>query len=413
MKQRVVVTGLGVVSPLGFDLNAFWDRLVSGQSGISKIESFDAGRLTTQIAGEVKGFDPEAFVSKKEARKMDRFTQFAVAAADMAMKDAKLSKEETASDRVGTLVGTYFGGVKTWEEQLDVIFEKGPKRISPFFIPMVIVNMAAGMVSIHTGAKGMNSAPITGCASGANAVGDAFRLIQRGEADVMFAGAGEAALTEPIVAGFQSLGMLSDENGTPERASRPFAADRKGMVMGEGGGIVVLESLEHALKRGATIYAEVVGYGMTSDAYDLVKPEPTGHMPARTMEKALKDAGLTTEDVGLVLAYGIGTPESDQREAAALHKVFGDKVGQVPVHSSKASMGHLFGASGAVDVAISALALKNGVVPPTVNAETAAAGEFPLNMPSEFRKADLGAVLVNTFGIGGHNASLVLKQYKS
>lgn len=412
MKQRVVITGLGIVSPLGDNVSTFWDRLVSGQSGVTKIESFDAGRLAARIAGEVKSFERDPFVQKKDLRKMDLFTQYAVVAAGRALADAKLNVlEDTDPERVGTYVGSYFGGVKTWEEQMDIIFEKGPTRVSPSFLPMIITNIATGMVSITYGAKGPNSAAITGCASGTNSIGDSFRLIQRGEVDVMICGGAEAAVTEPILAGFESLGMLAADNDLPERAARPFAADRKGMVIGEGAGILVLESLEHAEKRGAHIYAEIVGYGMTSDAHDIIQPEPSGEAAARCMVKTLQDAGLQPQDISLIVAYGIGTVQSDKREARAIHQVFGERAGQVPVHSSKSMLGHLLGASGAVDLVISALALKHGIVPPTLNAD-AKDEEFPLNLPDEYRRTELGAVLNNTFGIGGHNASLILKPFK-
>ena len=412
MKQRVVVTGLGIVSPLGNDVNTFWDRLLSGQSGITKIESFDAGRPAARIAGKVKEFDPGPFVSKKDLRKMDLFTQYAMVAAGRALEDAKLNVlEDTDPERVGTFVGSYFGGVKTWEEHMDIIFEKGPTRVSPYIIPMMMVNAATGAISILCGAKGTNSAAVTGCASGTNSIGDSFRVIQRGDADVMICGGTEAAITEPILAGFESLGMLAADNDLPERASRPFAADRKGMVIGEGAGMLVLESLEHAQKRGAHIYAEVVGYGMTSDAHDMIQPEPTGEAAARCMEKTLQDAGLQSQDISLIMAYGIGTVQSDKREARAIHQVFGERAGQVPVHSSKSMLGHLLGASGAVDLVISALVLKHGIVPPTLHAD-AKDEEFPLNLSGEFRRTEVGAILNNTFGIGGHNASLILKPYK-
>ncbi|MGB8955105.1 MAG: beta-ketoacyl-ACP synthase II [Tumebacillaceae bacterium] len=412
MKQRVVVTGLGIVSPLGDDVNTFWDRLMSGQSGITEIESFDTERLAVRIAGAVKEFDREPFVSKKDLRKMDLYTQYAVVAAGRALADAKLNvREDTDPERVGTFIGSYFGGVKTWEEQMDIIFEKGPSRVSPYHVPMLITNTATGAVSILCGSKGPNSAAVTGCASGTNSIGSAFRLIQRGEADVMICGGAEAAITEPILAGFESLGMLAADNDLPERASRPFAADRKGMVIGEGAGILVLESLEHAEKRGAHIYAEIVGYGMTSDAHDMIQPEPTGEAAARCMVKTMQDAGLQPQDISLINAYGIGTVQSDKRETRAIHQVFGERAGQVPVHSSKSMLGHLLGASGAVDLVISALVLKHGIIPPTLNAD-AQDEEFPLNLPGEFRRTEVGAVLNNTFGIGGHNASLILKPFK-
>lgn len=411
MKQRVVITGLGVMSSLGRDLETFWNSLMEGKSGVSLIEAFDTSEYPTRIAAEIKGFSPEEYMDKKEARRMDRFVQFAVAAAQMALKDAGLNiKEDTDPERAGVYVGSGIGGLTTWEEQHKTLLEKGPKRVSPFFIPMMIANMASGQISMLTGAKGPNSTAVTACATGTHSIGDAFKTIQRGDADVMICGGAEATISPTGVAGFCALRAMSTRNDEPHKASRPFDVDRDGFVMGEGSGILVLESLEHAQKRGARIYGEVIGYGMSGDAYHMTDPDPDG--AARCMAKALKDAGIAPEEIDYINAHGTSTPVGDKSETSAIKTAFGEHAHKLAVSSTKSMTGHLLGAAGGVEAVICALSLTNGYIPPTINLENQDP-ECDLDyVPNVARKADLRTVMSNSFGFGGHNATIVLKKFE-
>ncbi|MCR8630848.1 beta-ketoacyl-ACP synthase II [Paenibacillus radicis (ex Xue et al. 2023)] len=410
MKQRVVITGMGVMTSLGHDLETFWSNLMAGKSGVGMIELFDVTEYPTRIAAEIKDFDHEPFFDRKEARRMDRFVQFAVAASLMALKDAGLNvKEDTDPERVGVSVGSGIGGLSTWEEQHKILLEKGPKRVSPFFIPMMIANMASGQISMLTGAKGPNSTAVTACATGTHSIGDSFKMIMRGDADVMICGGAEATISPTGVAGFCALRAMSTRNDEPARASRPFDIDRDGFVMGEGSGVLILESLEHATKRGARIYGEVIGYGMSGDAYHMTDPDPDG--AARCMKKAINDAGIAPEELDYINAHGTSTPAGDRSETIAIKAALGDHAYKVAVSSTKSMTGHLLGAAGGVEALICALALKNGVIPPTINLENQDP-ECDLDyVPNKPRQADLRVVMSNSFGFGGHNATIILKKF--
>ncbi|MFD2612967.1 beta-ketoacyl-ACP synthase II [Paenibacillus gansuensis] len=412
MKQRVVVTGMGVVTSLGSDLNTLWNNLLEGKSGISTIEAFDVSDYPTKIAASVKDFNPEAYMEKKEARRMDRFVQFGLAASLMALKDANLNiEEDTDPERAGVIVGSGIGGLGTWEEQHSILLEKGPKRVSPFFIPMMIANMASGQISMSTGAKGPNTAAVSACATGTHSIGDSFKMIQRGDADVMICGGAEATIRPIGMAGFCSMRAMSTRNDEPERASRPFDVDRDGFVMGEGAGVLILESLEHALKRGARIYGEVIGYGMSADAHHMTEPDPDG--AARCMAKAMKDAGIEPQDVDYINAHGTSTPVGDKSETTAIKKAFGDHAYKVAVSSTKSMTGHLLGAAGGVESVILGLALQHQTIPPTANLENQDP-ECDLDyVPNTPRQADLNVVMSNSFGFGGHNATIILKKYEA
>ncbi|MCM3273105.1 beta-ketoacyl-ACP synthase II [Paenibacillus elgii] len=412
MKQRVVITGLGVMSALGRDLETFWGNLLSGKSGVSAIESFDVSEYPTRIAAEIKDFNPEDYMDKKEARRMDRFVQFAVAATMTALKDAGLNvKEDTDPERVGVYVGSGIGGLSTWEEQHKILLEKGPKRVSPFFIPMMIANMASGQISMITGAKGPNSTAVTACATGTHSIGDAFKTILHGDADVMICGGAEATISPTGVAGFCALRAMSTRNDEPEKASRPFDTDRDGFVMGEGAGILILESLEHAQKRGARIYGEVIGYGMSGDAHHMTDPDPDG--AARCMVKAVKDAGIPFEAIDYINAHGTSTPIGDKSETTAIKQAFGEHAYKLAVSSTKSMTGHLLGAAGGVEALICALALKHGMIPATINLDNQDP-ECDLDyVPNTPRPFDLRIVMSNSFGFGGHNATVILKKYEA
>lgn len=399
------------MTSLGHDLETFWGNLLAGKSGVGPIELFDVSEYPTRIAAEIKDFDPEQYFDKKEARRMDRFVQFAVAASLNALKDAGLNvKEDTDPERVGVYVGSGIGGLSTWEEQHKILLEKGPKRVSPFFIPMMIANMASGQISMMTGAKGPNSTAVTACATGTHSIGDSFKMIQRGDADVMICGGAEATISPTGVAGFCALRAMSTRNDEPTRASRPFDTDRDGFVMGEGSGILILESLEHAQKRGAKIYGEVIGYGMSGDAYHMTDPDPDG--AARCMAKAIKDAGIAPEEVDYINAHGTSTPVGDRSETTAIKKAFGDHAYKLAVSSTKSMTGHLLGAAGGVEALICGLALKHGFIPPTINLENQDT-ECDLDyVPNTPRQADLGVVMSNSFGFGGHNATIILKKFE-
>ncbi len=409
-KKRVVITGVGCVTPLGLDVETTWNQLLAGKSGIGPLTRRDASKFPVKVAGEVKGFDISLFIEAKEGRRMDRFTQFAVASSLMAVKDAQLTINENNANRVGVWIGSGNGGMESYEEQFRNFEAKGYKRVSPFFVPMMIPDMAAGHVSIVLGAKGINACTVTACASGANSIGDAFKVIQRGDADVMITGGSEAPITDMALAGFSSMKALSF-NEDPQTASRPFDKDRDGFVMGEGCGILVLEELEHAVARGARIYAEIVGYGATGDAYHMTTPAPDGEGGARAMQLALQDATLRPEEVDYINAHGTSTPYNDKYETAAIKTVFGPHASKLAISSTKSMTGHLLGAAGAIEAIFSAKAITEGALPPTINYQTPDE-ECDLDyIPNQFRSADVRVVLSNSLGFGGHNVTLAFKRY--
>jgi 3-oxoacyl-[acyl-carrier-protein] synthase II len=410
-KKRVVVTGLGAVTPVGNNVETAWNNVINGVSGIGRLTRLDPEQFPAKVAAEIHDFNVEEYVDKKEARKMDRFTQFAVAAAKMAVQDAKLEITEEIAPKVGVWIGSGIGGMETYEEQFRILLEKGPRRVSPFFVPMMIPDMAAGQVSIALGAKGINSCTVTACASGANSIGDAFKVIQRGDAIAMITGGAEAPLTSIAFAGFSSAKALSfDEN--PKTACRPFDKNRSGFVMGEGAGILILEELEHALQRGAHIYAEIVGYGATGDAFHITLPAPGGEGGVRAMRQALEDAGLNPEDIDYINAHGTSTEANEKYETMAIKEVFGDHAYKVAISSTKSMTGHLLGAAGAVEAIFSIKAITDGIIPPTINYETPDP-ECDLDyVPNTARKQEVRAVLSNSLGFGGHNAALVFKKYE-
>lgn len=412
MTKRVVITGMGVLSPVGIGLEEFWTSLTEGKSGIGPVTHFDASNLATTIAGEVKDFDPQKYMDKKEAKRMDRFTQFAVAAAAMAMEDAGLSKNNVDCERVGVILGTGIGGTNTFEDQHRVLGTKGPGRVSPFFVPMMIANMAAGHISIALGAKGINYTVITACASGTNSVGEAFKALQRNSADVIITGGTEAAITPMAMAGFASMKAMSTRNHEPQKASRPFDAERDGFVMGEGSAILVLEALEHAKNRGAKIYAEVVGYGCSADAFHITAPAPGGEGGARAMKLAVEDAGMSSEEVDYINAHGTSTDLNDKYETLAIKTVFGDHAYKMAVSSTKSMTGHLLGAAGSVELIASVLTIKNSIIPPTINLENPDT-ECDLDyVPNKARIQEVNVALSNSLGFGGHNATVIVKKFK-
>jgi 3-oxoacyl-[acyl-carrier-protein] synthase II len=410
-KTRVVVTGLGAVTPLGNSVPEYWRGVCEGRSGVGPITRFDAKRLDARIAAEVKGFDPLRVIEKKELKKLDLFIQYALVAGVEAVEDAKIDFSGVDPTRAGALVGSGIGGILSILEWHRVLLEKGPGRISPFFVPSLIINMASGHLSMRYRLKGPNSAVVTACATGNHAIGDAFRIIQRGEADIMVAGGSEAIIDELTIGGFCSMKALSTRNDDPERASRPFDADRDGFVVGEGAGIVVLESLEHARRRGARIYAEVVGYGMTADAHHMTAPDPEGDGAMRAMAAAVRDSGLRPEDVGYINAHGTSTPYNDRTETLAIKRVFGEHARRLAVSSTKSMIGHLLGAAGGVEAVATILALHHGILPPTVNYERPDP-ECDLDyVPNQARKAAIAAALSNGFGFGGTNATLAFRRW--
>lgn len=412
MKRRVVVTGMGVITPVGNDVATTWSALLAGKSGAAPITHFDATNFPVRFACEVKGFDPLQYMERKEAKRADQFTQYAVGAANQAMTDAKLIEPNGLDpDRIGVIVGSGIGGLKIFEEQHDVYRQRGPGKISPFFIPMFISDIAAGIVSMQFNAKGPNYATVSACATSAHAIGDAYRTIQYGDADVMITGGAEATVTPMAIGGFANMKALSERNDSPETASRPFDATRDGFVMGEGSGIVILEELEHAVGRGAKIYAEIVGYGATGDAYHLTAPAPNGEGAQRAMKRALKDAGLVPSDIQYINAHGTSTPANDLNETAAIKAVFGDVAKSVNVSSTKSATGHMLGAAGAVEFVISALVVGEGVIPPTINYQNPDP-ECDLDYtPNKAVHRDVTAVLSNSFGFGGHNTTLAIKRF--
>lgn len=403
---------MGVVTALGKDLETLWESLMNGKSGVSHVEAFDVSEYTTQIAASVKDFDPEEQFGRKEARKMDRFVQFAVAAGESALKDSGLTiGGNIEAERIGVSVGSGIGGLGTWEDQHNLLLEKGPKRVSPFFIPMMIANMGSGQLSINLGAKGPNTTQVTACATGSHSIGDSFRLIQRGDADAMVCGGAEATIRPTGMAGFCSMRAMSTRNDEPEKASRPFDTDRDGFVMGEGAGILVLESLEHAEARGARIYAEVIGYGMSGDAHHMTEPDPEG--AARCMKMAIRDAGISVEEIDYINAHGTSTPVGDRSETLAIKKALGDHAYKVAVSSTKSMTGHLLGAAGGVEAIICGLSLNKGMIAPTINLDNQDP-ECDLDyVPNVPRQADLNVVMSNSFGFGGHNATVILKKFNA
>ncbi len=406
-KRRVVVTGVGLVSPLAIGTEETWKALLAGQSGAAPITLFDASQHSTRFACEVKGFDPAGWVEKKEIKKMDRFIQFAVAAADLAIKDAGLAVDVANAERVGVYIGSGIGGFATIEREHEALLKGGPRKVSPFFIPSAIVNLASGWVSIRTGAKGPNCATCTACTTSAHAVGDSYRIIQRGEADVMIAGGSEAAITPLGVGGFAAMRALSTRNEEPARASRPFDKDRDGFVIGEGAGILILEERDRARARGARIYCEVVGYGMSSDAFHISAPSETGDGAIRVMRNTLKDAGVDPSAVGYVNVHGTSTPRGDVVETIAIKAVFGEHARKVAISSTKSMTGHLLGAAGGLEAGITALALRDQVLPPTINLENPDP-ECDLDcVPNRSRKVELRHALSNSFGFGGTNGALL------
>ncbi|HEX5839215.1 MAG TPA: beta-ketoacyl-ACP synthase II [Anaerolineales bacterium] len=410
--RRVVVTGLGCISPVGNNVDDTWASLLAGKSGAGKITHFDASRHKTRFAAEVKGFDGAALFGPRDARKMDRFTQFAIAATQEALNQSGLKIDEDNRDRVGVVIGTGIGGIGTLLEQAEVMRERGPDRVSPFLVPMMISDSAAGMLAIRCGARGPNMALATACASGNNAIGEALEMIRRGAAEVMIAGASEAALVPVAMAGMNVMTALSTRNDDPQAASRPFDKDRDGFLMGEGAGILILESLEHALGRGASILAEVKGYGTTDDAHHISAPAENGAGAAISMKLALEDAGLTINDIHYINAHGTSTPLNDKSETAAIKTVFGEQAYQIPVSSTKSMTGHLLGASGAVEAVFCIKALRDEILPPTINYRTPDP-ECDLDyVPNQARKASPKNVMSNSFGFGGHNATLVISRFE-
>jgi 3-oxoacyl-[acyl-carrier-protein] synthase II len=409
---RVVVTGLGVVAPNGIGIEPFWQNLLNGVSGIGPITRFDASKHDTQIAGEVKGFDPLQWIEKKEARKMDRFIHYAIAAAQIAYDDSGVKVTDENRERVGVFVGTGMGGIPALEESHRVLLERGPGRVSAFFIPSLITNMASGQISMRFGMKGPNSCVCTACATGNHAIGDSFRIIQRGDADVMLAGGTEAVITPLTIAGFSSMKALSTRNNEPTRASRPFDKDRDGFVMGEGAGMMMLESLEHAQRRGAKIYAEIVGYGMSADAYHITQPAPEGEGAVRSMRLALEDAKVTPSQVNYINAHGTSTPTGDLNETLAIKVLFGDHARSLAVSSTKSMTGHLLGAAGGIESVITVLTIVHGILPPTINHETPDP-ECDLDyVPNKARRTEVRHALTNSFGFGGTNATLLFTKFE-
>ncbi|MBI3753175.1 MAG: beta-ketoacyl-ACP synthase II [Deltaproteobacteria bacterium] len=411
MKRRIVVTGAGIISPLGTGIEKNWRGIIEGKSGIRRITRFDPSNFPVQIAGEVPDFNPEEFIEKKEIKKMDTFIQYALAASIMAVKDAGLEIIETNAERVGVYIGSGIGGLPAIEHWHNVLKEKGPGRITPFFIPMVIINLASGQVSIRLGAKGPNSSAVTACATGNNSIGDAFRIIERGDADAMIAGGTESVITPLCVAGFSSMKALSTRNDAPERASRPFDKNRDGFILGEGAGILVLEEMETAKKRGARIYAEIIGYGMTADAFHITNPAPEGEGAVRCMNTALKSGGVNYEDVDYLNAHGTSTPVGDAVETTATKKVFKDHAKKLAVSSTKSMTGHLLGAAGGIEAVYTTLAIYHGIMPPTINYETPDP-ECDLDyVPNMAKERKIRIAMSNSFGFGGTNATLVFKKF--
>ncbi|MGD1909729.1 MAG: beta-ketoacyl-ACP synthase II [Rivularia sp. (in: cyanobacteria)] len=410
-RKRVVVTGVGAITPIGNTPEQYWKGLASGRNGIGEITLFDASHHDCRFAGEVKDFDPHEYMDRKEAKRMARFAQFGVSAAKQALSDAQLVINDLNAEQVGIMLGSGIGGLKVMEEQQTIYLNRGPDRCSPFMVPMMIANMAAGLTAIHVGAKGPNSCPVTACAAGSNAIADAFRIIQDGYAQAMICGGCEAAITPLSMAGFASARTLSTRNDDPKHASRPFDKDRDGFVMGEGAGILILEELEHALSRGARIYAEMIGSGMTCDAYHMTSPVPGGKGAARAIQLALKDAGITPQQVTYINAHGTSTPVNDPTETAAMKEALGEQAYKIAISSTKSMTGHLLGGSGGIEGVATVLAIANNRVPPTINLANQDP-ECDLDyVANESRVLDIKVALSNSFGFGGHNVTLAFKKY--
>jgi 3-oxoacyl-[acyl-carrier-protein] synthase II len=411
LSRRVVITGLGLVTPLGIGVDETWTALCKGQSGISEITRFDTSDFDTKIAGEVKNFHPKDFLPKKEAKRTQLFIAYAVAASRMALEDSRLTIDKTNESRVGVLTGCGLGGLHLLEQTTVLLQEKGPQRVTPFFIPMIIGNMAPGMISIYLGAKGPNSSISTACASGTHAVGDAFRIIKRGDADAMITGGVESVITPTCIAGFNAMKALSTRNDEPERASRPFDRERDGFVVGEGCGILVLETLDSALERGARIYAEICGYGMSGDGFHMAAPAPEGEGAARCMTAALSDAQMTGDGIDYINAHGTSTQLNDVYETKAIKSVFKEKASSIAVSSTKSMTGHLLGGAGGIETVFTALTISDGIIPPTINLDYPDE-ECDLDyVPNKARKKDVKTAMTNSFGFGGTNASLILRKY--
>ena len=412
MKRRVVITGMGIVSPLGIGLDDNWQAICQGKSGIGPITKFDTTEYPAKIAGEVKNFDPDQYIDKKDLKKMDVFIQYALAAGSMAIKQSGLIIDESNADRVGVLVGSGLGGLQTIEKYHTLLLQNGPKKVSPFFVPMLIVNLAPGQISIYFGCRGPNSSVVTACATGNHSIGEASRIIQRGDADAMIAGGVESTITPLAVAGFCALKALSTRNNEPEKASRPFEKNRDGFVMAEGAGILVLENLESAKQRGASIFAEVIGFGCNADAYHITAPSPGGEGAARCMQIAIDDADIKPGDIDYINAHGTSTPMNDLSETIAMKTVFKDHVKNLSVSSTKSMTGHLLGAAGGVEAIFSILSIKHGIIPPTINYDEPDP-ECDLDyVPNVARKKDVRIVMSNSFGFGGTNATLIFKTFE-
>ncbi len=412
MKRRVVVTGMGCITPVGIGKHELWDSLINGRSGVDYITRFDTKNFSTKIAAEVKEFTAENYIDKRDARKMDRFTQFAVAAAQMAVEDSKLDTKKINPERFGVILGAGIGGMDTFEDQAKKLMKRGPGRVSPFFIPMMISNMASGWVSIILGAKGPNMLVVTACASSTDAIGEAFRTIQYGDADIMVTGGTEASITPLSIAGFSSMRAMSTNNNNPREASKPFDRNRDGFVMGEGAGILVIEELEHALKRGATIYGELIGYGRGADAYHITSPIPGGEGSARAMKCALEDADINYDTINYINAHGSSTMHNDKFETEAIKKAFKEHAYKLDISSTKSMTSHLLGAAGGIEAIVCIMTIINGIIPPTINYKTPDP-ECDLNyVPNTAKKAEVEYALSNSLGFGGHNAAVIFKKYE-
>jgi 3-oxoacyl-[acyl-carrier-protein] synthase II len=413
LERRVVITGVGLITPLGIGVEETWSALCAGKSGVGEITRFNASTYDTKIAGEVKGFKAEDFMPRKEAKRLETFIAYAIAATRMAVEDSGLVIDEHNAGRVGVLTGCGLGGLNMLEITAHTVDTKGPQRVSPFFIPMLIGNMAPGMISIMFGAKGPNSSVATACAAGSHAVGDAFETVKYGRADAMITGGVESVVTRTCIAGFGAMKALSTRNDDPQKASRPFDRDRDGFVVGEGSGIMIIESLEHALERGARIYAEIVGYGMSGDGYHITSPPPDGEGASRCMQAALDNAGIQPHQIGYINAHGTSTPLNDLYETRAIKATFGDAAGKVAISSTKSMTGHLLGGSGGIETVFTALAIQNKVLPPTINLENPGE-ECDLDyIPNVARQAEVEYAMSNSFGFGGTNASLILRRYSA
>lgn len=412
MKRRVVVTGISAITSIGTGKEEFWEALKAGKNGIDNIDIFDVSDYTTRFAGLVKDFNGEDYLDRKEVRRMDRFIQFAAACSRMVLEDARLDHKKVPPERFGVSVGSGIGGISTMEEQHKVLLAKGPRRLSPFTVPMMIANMASGYVSIMFGARGPNTTLVTACATATHSIGDAFKIIQRGDADLMLAGGSEAGITPIALAGFCASRALSTRNDDPRKASRPFDRDRDGFVMGEGAGVILLEELDFALSRGARIYAEILGFGMSADAYHITAPDPQGDGAARCMLRGLEDAGLEPGEIDYINSHGTSTPLNDRLETEAIKTVFGERAYAIPVNSTKSMIGHLLGAAGGVELVAAILSLEKGIVHPTINLENPDPQCDLDYVPGHCREANIKTALSNSFGFGGTNASLVVRKYE-